>query len=173
MKRLQNGQLRRSSRGHRVAASASKATPTASHHRDSTHPRAGVSLIEVVISVAIFLASLTAIMSLLDTGSQARLSVQLDAEAALRAESLMGEYLSGMRDMVATSEQPFENDADSGWTFTTTVEPSDGESLLKLTVVVVHTANGSEVNSSFRLMRLCRDPQLFLDAAMAASEGAE
>lgn len=130
--------------------------------------RAGVSLLEVVISVAIFLAALTAILSLLDMGNQSRLSVSLDAKAAILCESAMAEYTSGMRDLVSTTDEPIENE--DNWSLSTTVEPGDGESLLKVTVLIKHTVNDNNVNSSFRLMRLMRDPQLFLDAAMAASE---
>lgn len=130
--------------------------------------RRGVSLLEVVISVAIFLAALTAILSLLDMGNQSRLSVSLDAKAAILCESAMAEYTSGFRDLVAATDEPIENE--ENWSLTSFVEPGEGESLLKLTVLVKHTVNGNNVNSSFRLMRLIRDPQLFLDAAMAASE---
>lgn len=134
------------------------------------HPRAGVSLLEVVISVAIFLASLTAILSLLDIGNQSRLSVQLDANAAILCESTMAEYLSGYRDLTATTDEPLDSsDNDQSWSLTTVVEPADGESLLKITVLVKHTVNGSEVNSSFRMTRLMRDPQLFIDAASSST----
>lgn len=134
------------------------------------HPRAGVSLLEVVISVAIFLASLTAILSLLDMGNQSRLSVQLDAKAAILCESAMGEYLSGYRDVTATTDEALETqDPDDVWLLTTTIETAEGESLLKVTVLVTHTVNGDEVNSSFLLTRLVRDPQLFIDAASSST----
>lgn len=136
----------------------------------ASHPRRGVSLLEVVISVAIFLASLTAILSLLDMGNQSRLSVQLDANAAILCESAMGEYLSGYRDLTSTSDEPLETaDPDDTWLLTTTVEAADGESLLKVTVLVSHVINGSQVNSSFLLTRLIRDPQLFIDAASSST----
>lgn len=137
--------------------------------RLTKNQRAGVSLLEVVISVAIFLAALTAILSLLDMGNQSRLSVSLDAKAAILCESAMAEYVSGYRDLISTTDEPIENE--DNWSMTTSVEPADGESLLKVTVLVKHTVNENNVNSSFRLMRLMRDPQLFLDAAMTASEG--
>lgn len=134
------------------------------------HPRAGVSLLEVVISVAIFLASLTAILSLLDLGNQSRLSVQLDSKAAILCESAMGEYLSGIRDLIATTDEALDTgDPDDVWLMTTTIEPADGESLLKVTVLVTHQVNGNQVNSSFLLSRLVRDPQLFIDAASSSA----
>ena len=134
------------------------------------HPRRGVSLLEVVISVTIFLASLTAILSLLDLGNQSRLSVQLDAKAAILCESAMGEYLSGYRDLTPTSGEPLETaDPDDTWLLTTTIEAAEGESLLRVTVPVAHTINGNQVNSSFLLTRLIRDPQLFIDAASSST----
>lgn len=134
------------------------------------HPRAGVSLLEVVISVAIFLASLTAILSLLDMGNQSRLSVQLDAKAAILCESTMGEYLSGFRELTATTDEALDTeDTDEIWLLTTTIEPEGSESLLWVSVLITHQVNGNEVNSSFLLRRLVRDPQLFIDAASSSA----
>ena len=136
----------------------------------AAHPRSGISLLEVVISVTIFLAALTAILSLLDLGNQSRLSVSLDAKAAILCESAMSEYLSGYRDLVSTTDEAMDTgDPDDVWLLTTTIEPADGESLLKVTVLVTHTVNDNQVNSSFLLSRLVRDPQLFIDAASSST----
>lgn len=131
--------------------------------------RSGLTLMEVLLSTAIFTGSLTAILGIIQMGHESRLSSRLDAEATLRCESLMGEYVSGVAQLVSESAVPFE-DSDE-WRYTTTVEDADGESLLKVTVLVQHLA-GEQVNSYAMLTRMMRDPQLFLDAAME-SEAAE
>lgn len=131
--------------------------------------RSGLTLMEVLLSTAIFMGSLTAILGIIQMGHESRLSARLDAEAALRCESLMGEYVSGVAPLTSEAGVPFE-DSDE-WRYTTTVEDADGESLLKVVVLVQHLA-GEQVNSYSMLTRMMRDPQLFLDAAME-SEAAE
>lgn len=138
--------------------------------RPSVKPhRSGITLMEVLLSTAIFMGSLTAILGIIQMGHESRLSSRLDAEAALRCESLMGEYIAGVAPLTAESNAPFE-DSDE-WRYTTSIEDADGESLLKVVVLVQHMA-GERVNSYAILTRLMRDPQLFLDAAME-TEAAE
>lgn len=129
--------------------------------------RAGITLLEVLISTAIFLGAWTAILQIMSIGHDSRLSARLDAEAALRCESLMGEYVSGIAPLTAEAAQPLSGSTE--WRYTTTIEEGGGDSLLKLTVQVEHVVN-DRVSSYFQLSRLMRDPQLFLDAAMAADE---
>ena len=131
--------------------------------------RAGITLMEVLLATAIFMGSLTAILQIIQMGHESRLSARLDAEAALRCESLMGEYVAGIAPLTGESNQAFEDSTE--WQYTTTVEDAGGDGLLKINVLVKHLANG-QTNSYFQLSRFMRDPQLFLDAAMA-SEAAE
>ena len=132
--------------------------------------RSGITLLEVLLATAIFLAALTAILQIMNVGHDSRLSARLDAEAALRCESLMGEYVSGMSPLVAESKTPFADDTNEEWVYSTVIEDGGGESLLLITVIVEHLVNGEQVNSYFELSRLMRDPQLFLDAALSAAE---
>ncbi len=134
----------------------------------ATGLRSGITLLEVLLSTAIFLGALTAILQIMRVGHDSRLSARLDAESALRCESLMGEYVAGIMPLKAESDTPFP-DSDE-WQYTTEIEDGGGTSLLKLTVLVQHVVNEKQVNSYFLLSRLMRDPQLFLDAAMAAEE---
>jgi general secretion pathway protein I len=130
--------------------------------------RSGITLLEVILATAIFLGSLTAILQLMRLGHDSRVSAKLDAEAALRCESKMGEYVSGMSAVAATSQTPLDDDINSEWTYSTTIDDGGGESLLLVTVLVEHTTIDERVNAYFQLTRLMRDPQLFLDAALAA-----
>lgn len=131
--------------------------------------RSGITLMEVLLATAIFMGSLTAILQIIQMGHESRLSARLDAEAALRCESLMGEYVAGIAPLTGESNQAFEDSTE--WQYSTTVEDAGGDGLLKINVLVKHLANG-QTNSYFQLSRFMRDPQLFLDAAMA-SEAAE
>lgn len=128
--------------------------------------RRGITLIEVLVATAIFLGALTAVLGIINLGHESRLSARLEAEAVVRCETVMGEYIAGIREMVAAKEQ---FDDDDRWRLTTSVEDADGESLLKIVVTIEHMA-GEEANAYFQLTRYIRDPQLFLDAALASEE---
>ena len=130
--------------------------------------RSGITLLEVLLATAIFMGSLTAILQVMRVGHDSRLSAKLDSEAALRCESLLGELVAGITPLTSESNQPF---ADSeNWRYSVTVEEGPGESLLLISVRVEHVIAEQLPNSTFTLVRLMRDPQLFLDAAMAAEE---
>lgn len=130
--------------------------------------RNGLTLIEVLVSTAIFLGAITAIMQIMVVGHDSRLSAQLDAEAAVRCEDMLGRLVSGIEPLAPATNETFEDN--ENWRYSVLVDPADGEGLLQLTVVVEHVIGENDPNSSFQLIRLMRDPQMFLDAAMAASE---
>ena len=132
--------------------------------------RRGLTLLEVILATAIFLGALTAILQLMSLGHDSRISAKLDAEAALRCESKMGRLVSGMDELVADS-QPFEDN--ENWVWTTEINDGGATDLLLISVRVEHAATEQLPNSSFTLVRLMRDPQLFLDAALAASASEE
>ena len=133
--------------------------------RLATHRR-GLTLLEVIVSTAIFVGSLVGIMQILNTGHKSRLESVLDAEAVLRCETVMGEILAGVQAMATTDEQAFlDNDK---WVWSATVTDQGSTSLLEIEVEVKHKIAGDRVNSYFILNRYVRDPQLFLDAAGGA-----
>ena len=132
--------------------------------------RDGITLLEVILATAIFLGSLTAILQLMRLGHDSRISARMEAECALRCESLMGEYVSGIRPLTAESQTPFDDSNGNEWTYSTVIDDAEGESLLLITVLVEHMTTDEQVNAYFQLKRMMRDPQLFLDAALAADE---
>ena len=136
--------------------------------RVSNADRSGITLLEVLLATAIFMGSLTAILQVMRVGHDSRLSAKLDSEAALRCESKLGELVSGISPLTAESNQPFEDS--ENWRYSVTVEEGPGDSLLLISVRVEHVIAEQLPNSTFMLVRLMRDPQLFLDAAMAAEE---
>jgi type II secretory pathway pseudopilin PulG len=58
--------------------------------------RRGMSLLEVFIALAIFIAALAVITQIISTGSRASTKAQLQSEATLRAESCMAEAIAGV-----------------------------------------------------------------------------
>ena len=131
--------------------------------------RSGLTLLEVILSTAIFLGALTAILQVMRIGHESRLSARLDAECALRCESMLGQLISGMMPLSSDSG-PFEDN--ENWVYTIEVEDGALTDLLMVSVTVEHMAN-EQPNAALTLNRLMRDPQLFLDAAMSATETEE
>lgn len=131
-----------------------------------SHPRRGLSLLEVIISTAIFLGALTAILFALNVGQRSELAARLQSEAVLRCEAVMAEVISGVRPAESSGENPFEDDEIGNWQWSLQVESGPGADLLQVTVIVEHRPGGDEPNASFSLVRFLRDPQIFLDAAM-------
>jgi len=135
-------------------------------HAPSGTSRRGLSLLEVLVSVAIFLGALTAILFALGIGQRSELSARLQSEAVLRCEAVMAEFISGVREADASDGNPFDDDDTGNWTWTAQVESGPGADLLQVTVLVEHRPGGSEPNAAFSLVRYMRDPQLFLDSAI-------
>lgn len=134
------------------------------------HDRSGLSLLEIIISVAIFMASLAAIMEGLQIGRRSELSARLQSEAVLRCETVMGEILSGVKEASSAQGNPFDDDETGNWEWTAEVTEAGTVGLLQVTVLVEHRPGGGEPNAAFTLVRFMRDPQLFLDAALQESE---
>lgn len=134
-----------------------------------TGPR-GLTLLEVLVSTAIFLGALTAIMEIMRIGHDSRLSARMDAEAALYCESIMSEIVSGVRPVSDESAQ-IENQ--EYWQYSISTEDGGGEGLIQVNVLVEHRVGDNLPAAYFQLRRLMRDPQMFLDAALSASESAE
>lgn len=132
--------------------------PTAQH-------KSGLTIIEVIVATAIFMGALTVIIQVMNLGDSARVSASLDAEAALRCESVLGEVLAGVRTLTPVNQEPFD-DSDR-WKATVIIEDAGGESLMKVTVITEHSVGDALPNSRFQLVRYMRDPQLFVDAALA------
>jgi hypothetical protein len=132
--------------------------------------RGGLSLLEIIISVAIFMASLAAIMEGLQIGRRSELSARLQSEAVLRSETVMGEILCGAKEASSAQGNRFDDDETGNWEWSAEVTEAGTTGLLQVTVLVEHRPGGGEPNAAFTLVRFMRDPQLFLDAALQESE---
>lgn len=133
-------------------------------------PRAGLSLLEVLVSVAIFLGAMTSIMYALSRGQDAEIAARLRSEAVIRCEAVMGELVAGVIELDSSSENPFTDDETGNWTWTSDVNSEPGNGLLEVRVVVEHRPSGGEPNAAFSLVRYVRDPQLFVDAMLEADQ---
>lgn len=129
----------------------------------------GITLLEVIISVAIFLGGLAAIMQGLAIGQRSELSARLQSEAVLRCEAVMGEIVCGASEATSSQGNRFSDDEIGNWEWSAEVSDAGTASLLQVTVTVEHKPDGEEPNAAFTLVRYMRDPQVFLDAALQES----
>ncbi len=137
--------------------------------RPSGSCRAGLTLLEVLISVAIFLSSLAAIMQLLAIGKRSEMMTRLQTEAVMRCETLMAEVVSGVQELKDVTDQPFPDNESSGtWQWSLQSVESGTTGLLQITISVQYEV-GSETVTAFSLTRYLRDPQLFIDAALSGT----
>ncbi len=132
---------------------------------DLPRHREGISLLEVLISLAIFLTAITAIGQLVTIGSRAAVDAELEGEAAQRAESVLNEILAGVHPMSTTPATPFGDDPN--WKWSLTVESGPHADLLQLTVSVFRQAGETDpIGQPFQLKRLTRNPEVFLESSL-------
>ena len=135
------------------------------------HRRQGLTLFEIVLSLAILLMALSALSQLYSTGTRASVESRLQTQAVVRCESVLNEVIAGVYPMESMGAQPFEDDP--SWTWSLDVAAGPHVDLLELQVIVTHTGEGPQTNLTYALNRFIRDPQLFVDAALAAEAGQE
>ena len=143
--------------------------------RGAASDRHGLTLLEVLISVTIFFASLTAILQILSMGRQSEMMTRLQTEAILRCEAKMEEVISGVQELTSVSDETMSDPAgDEGggsgtWQWSLQSDSTETTGLLQVTVTVNYVIPDTDPIASFSLMRYLRDPQLFLDAASTGS----
>ncbi len=143
-------------------------------HSLQQRSRRGLTILEVIISIGIFLGSATIIAQLLGTGTQAAVDGRLKSQQALLAESKMSELASGVVELSSSSAQSFDDQGDievsPAYKWSAEIDEGGQGDLLSVSVTVEHTTDQDEVDFTFTLTRLMRDPQIWLDAQIAASE---
>lgn len=142
----------------------------------STHPpcirlRNGLTLYEIVLSIAIFTMAMAAISQLITIGSRASIQAQLQTEAAIRAENKMAEIVSGYQPLAAVAGEADPENNRWLWSLDV-VDAPNATGLKELTVTVTHLSQVGEADASYSIKRLMRDPQLYFDAALAEEEAA-
>jgi len=138
----------------------------------SERSRSGLTLLEVLISLSIFLGALAAISQLIGIGSRAALQAQLRTQAIIKCQSKLAEVLAGVQPMESVTLVAFEED-DDNWKWSLNVEPGDYENLLKLMVTVQYAGESETIFSKYQLTRQVRDPAMLLDAANTVESASE
>lgn len=141
-----------------------------SGQRRCTSARCGLTLLEVLLSLGLFLGALAALSQLWYGGVRASVQARLGTQAILRCESKLNEVVAGAVPLLDTSNTPFDDD--STWTWSLKVSRSeDHANVLLLIVNVSHPGQGGLSASSHQLSRLIRDPQVWTDAQQTSTTG--
>ena len=96
--------------------------------------RPGLSLLEVLLSLAIFLMSLVAIGGLIDFGSDQGQAASMQAAGTRLAQSKLAEVEAGAIDVVAGGQGTFDDEPDWNWSVEST--PAQYPNLYSVTVRV-------------------------------------
>jgi general secretion pathway protein I len=144
-------------------------------YRHSTGPgrarggRRGLSLLEVIVALAIFLLSLVALSHLVVQSSDRAVEVQQRAQAARLSQSKMAEVAAGAVPLQSQGETPFDEEPD--WYWAIEAEQGSVSGLWTVRVRVTHQGpSGGRQESTLSQMLL--DPSLRgtnADAAAVAS----
>jgi type II secretory pathway pseudopilin PulG len=101
------------------------------------HRRAGFSLLEAMIAVGIFVASMAFIGQLLDVGIRLADQGKERTQALLRCESMMEEIVAGIRPIAMDSSATEKDDpVDRRWKSVVSAEETKVSGLLRVTVTV-------------------------------------
>ncbi len=130
--------------------------------------RSGFTLLEVIVSLAIFVAAFASLSQLFTLGSRAAVQAALETQAVVRADAKMSEVLAGVESMEASEAMPFEDDPN--WSWTLEVNEGPHTDLFELTVTVAFQSGVGPAEMNYSLVRFRRDPQLALDVEEAAAE---
>jgi general secretion pathway protein I len=124
--------------------------------------RSGLSLLEVVLSITIFVGAVTALSQLSTNGMTAAIQGRLNTQAILRCESKLAEVSAAIEPLEDIADQPFQDDENWTWTLATSGGPH--ADVLFVTVTVNYNGQSDLSSTSYSLSKLTRDPAVFEDS---------
>ncbi len=127
------------------------------------HRRAGISLLEVLLALAIFLMALTAIGQLVDIGSDKAFDAQAQATGTRLAQSKLAEVEAGVIAIGTSASGSFDVESDWQWQVDATQESVPN--LYTVTVKVSRQFKNRQFEVS--LSQMMFDPQQLGNAAQA------
>lgn len=127
-------------------------------------PRRGLSLLEVLLSLAILVIALAALSQLVDIGTDRGTDARAYTRGTRLAQSKMAEVEAGLVDLNAESTGQFDGD-DAAWTFRVIPEPAGPPNLFTVTVRVSTNNQGRPVEVV--LAQVVFDPTKLGSAAQA------
>lgn len=131
--------------------------------KSRSNQRSGLTLLEIVLSLAIFFASLAALSQLAWNGSRAAVQARLKTQATIRCETKLNEVIAGAEPMSNVSGMSFPDDP--SWTWSQTVIPSSRPELVQIDLTVSHRGNSRLASMDVTLRRWARLQSVFVQAA--------
>ena len=126
--------------------------------------RRGLTLFEVIISLAIFVGSIAAIGQLIASGVRGAVEAKMRTQAVIRCETKMAELVA---EIVPFQPSSGTFPDDPSWQWSTSINPSPQANLYIVEVTTTHPSPAGKFDVSFSLRRFVRDPQLFINAMLA------
>jgi type II secretion system protein I len=127
-------------------------------HPRRTHRRRGLSLLEVLVALAIFLLAVVAIGRLIILGGENALEVQMQSEAALICQSQMNKVTAGVVPLSSQAEVPL--DEDPAWLWSLDAEQGTVPGLWTVTVRVLRQRPDGTTGEYSSLSAMLLDPSL-------------
>ena len=131
--------------------------------------RSGVTLLEIVLSLAIFFGSIAVLAQLAWNGVRAGVQARLKTQAIIRCEAKLAEVLSGAQPLQPMARVAFSDNSAWTWSLSVTETPAYPD-LMQLDVTVSHGGNNRLGNVQFTLRRWMRDPGIYQKAALLKKE---
>lgn len=124
------------------------------HH--SGNGRSGLSLLEVILSIAILGGAMVMIGNLYFVGYRAAVQAKFRSDANILADAKMAELAAGVLPIESSAGSEIEGSP--GWTYSVDIQPSLQNGLFMATVIVMHGTSASETQSSVTIVRFIPDP---------------
>lgn len=130
--------------------------------------RGGLTLLEIVLSLAIFFGAMSILAQLSWNGARAAVQARLKTQAIIRCEAKLAEVLAGAETLSPKSRVAFPDN--TAWTYSITISETTFPDLLQIDVNVSHSGGTPMANADYTLRRWMRDPSLFMKAAIQKQE---
>lgn len=118
--------------------------------------RSGLSLLEVILSIAILGGSMVVIGHLYNLGYRSALAAQFRSEANLHADTKMAELAAGVLPIESTGDSDIEGAP--GWQYAVQIEDSFQPGLFLATVIVRKGEESDVLINDISIVRFIPDP---------------
>ena len=142
---------------------------TARSRRPTRARRAGMTLYEVFLALALLAGALAVLGQHLSVGARGSEAARLRTEAEMFATAQLNLVLGGVVPLSPVADSPVEGTADPDWTWSLDVAPGPAEGLLAVRVSVAHAGPAGGPDELFALHQWVRDPAVLLDAEAGAA----
>lgn len=140
-----------------------------SHRARVLRGRAGLSLLEVILSLAILSGAIATIGELVRQGAQHAQIARDLTHAQIKCESLLAELQAGLLVPESVSDVPIDDD----WSYSMEVESLESDGVLIVRLTVSQNASAATRPATFSVIHWTPDPEAVAAAQEAAAAAAE